>query len=208
MYFIGIYPTIGAPFSLTYFTAAIVPVILIQLWAVIYLIDPYKYEKSYYLFFGVYGIVNTFVFFLAIQKFLYFHMGATGVMPFIISVILFTSLLLGVNWMNWKALYTGTYHKLQQKTSIPISWLAIGGAGYVLGQIILSFIYTDSGFYTLMIICISILSLFTAFISVNIHKYFFISKNMDLVKQVYPEFGLPKSQRYIKKKKQKKEGKK
>lgn len=100
-----------------------------------------------------------------------------------------------MNWLHWKALYSGTYHKLQQMKGIPVSGAAIGGSGYVLGQIILSFIYSDSALYTLLIVGISIMSLFTAFCSVHIHKYFFISKNMDLVKQVYPEFGLPKSER-------------
>lgn len=204
MYFIGIYSTLGDPFSLSFFIAAIVPIAIIQLWAIIYLIDPYKFEKSYYLFFGVYGVVNTYVYFLAIQKFLYFHMGATGKVPFIIGVILFIALLVGMNWMNWKALYTGTYHKLQQKNNIPVSWIAISGLGYMLAQIILSFFYEESAVYTLLIICISLLSLMTAFFSVNIHKYFFIRKNMDLVKKVYPEFGLPKSERILERKKRKK----
>ncbi len=204
IYLIGILPIISVPFSFPFFIAAIIPVAIIQIWAIIYLIAHYKYEKSYYLYFGVYGVVNTYVYFLAIQKFIYLNLGATGYLPFIIGIVLFLALIFGVNWMNWKALYSGTYYKLQQKTSIPVSWIAIGGLGYVLGQIILSFIYSDSALYILLIVGISIVSLFTAFCSVHIHKYFFISKNMDLVKQVYPEFGLPLSERYTKRKKKKK----
>ena len=177
---------------------------ILQIWAVLYLIDPYKYEKSYDLYFGAYGVVNTYVYFLAIQKFIYFNMGATGYWPFLIGMVFFLALLLGVNWLHWKALYSGTYHKLQQKKGIPVSWIAIGGSGYVLGQIILSYIYTDSALYILLIVGISIMSLFTAFCSVHIHKYFFISKNMDLVKEVYPEFGMPKAERYTARQKKKK----
>lgn len=204
IYLLGILPIISVPFSLPFFIAAIIPVAIIQIWAIIYIIDPYKYEKSYYLYFGVFGVVNTYVYFIAIQKFMYFNMGATGYMPFIIGIVLFLVLIFGVNWMNWKALNSGTYYKLQQKTSIPVSWIAVGGLGYVLGQIILSFIYSDSALYILLIVGLSIVSLFTAFCSINIHKYFFISKNMDIVKQVYPEFGLPLSERYTKRKKTKK----
>ncbi|NYF23608.1 hypothetical protein [Sporosarcina sp. JAI121] len=40
--------------------------------------------------------------------------------------------------------------------------------------------------------------------SVIIHRYFHIVKNMDLGKQVYPEFGLPMSDRYTKPKKRNK----
>lgn len=201
MYFLGIFPLVGAPFSLPFFIAAIIPVAILQIWAIVYLIDPYKFEKSYYLFFGVYGVVNTYVFFISIQKILYTNMGATGSTPFITGLIMLIALLIGMNWMNWKALYSGTYHKLQQKSSISIGWVTVGGFGYVIAQIILSFFYSDSTVFIIIIVCSSILSLCTAFFSINIHKYFFISKNMDLVKQVYPEFGLPLSERQKKTKK-------
>ncbi|WP_211356403.1 hypothetical protein [Psychrobacillus lasiicapitis] len=206
---IGIIPIIGEPFSLPFLIAAIVPIAIIQIWAIIYLIDPYKNEKSYYLFFGIYGVVNTYVYFLVIQKLLYVNMGATGLWPFITGILLFILLIVGMNWMNWKSLYSGTYHRLQQKRTIPVSWIAIGGASYVLGQIVLSFIHTDSTLSIFLIVCISFLSLLTAFFSIYIHRYFFICKNLDIVKKLYPEFGLPKSERYKRKNKinRKKEGK-
>lgn len=194
----------GDPFSLTYFIFAIIPVAIIQIWAVIYFINPYKFEKSYYLFFGVYGVVNTFVYFLAIQKMIYINLSETGKMPFVLGLILFIALLVGVNWMNWKALYSGTYHKLQQKSSIPVSWLSIGGISYVLGQLILSFIVTDSAISILIIVLLSFFSIVTAFFSINIHRYFFICKNIEIVKQVYPDFGLPLSERHTRRKKTKK----
>lgn len=191
----------GDPFSLTYFSVALIPVAVIQIWAIIYLINPYKFEKSYYLFFGVYGVVNTFVYFLAIQKMIYINLSETGNLPFILGLILFIALLVGVNWMNWKALYSGTYLKLQQKSNIPFSWLSIGGISYVLGQFILSFIYTDSAISILVIVLLSFFSIVTAFFSIYIHRYFFICKNIEIVKQIYPDFGLPQSERFAKKKK-------
>ena len=114
MYFLGIFPLVGAPFSLPFFIAAVIPVAILQIWAIVYLIDPYRFEKSYYLFFGVYGVVNTYVFFISIQKILYTNMRATGSTPIITGVIMLIALLIGMNWMNWKALYSGTYHKLQR----------------------------------------------------------------------------------------------
>lgn len=106
--------------------------------------------------------------------------------------------------MNWKALYSETYYKLQQKRSIPVGWASLAGASYILGQIILSFIYTDSGISILIIVCLSLLSLFTAFLSINIHRYFFIQKNIEKVKDMFPEFGLPMVERHGYKKKIKK----
>ncbi|MFJ7970340.1 hypothetical protein [Psychrobacillus sp. NPDC096389] len=204
LYLIGLLPIVGEPFSFVYFIAAIIPIGIIQLWALIYLIAPYKFEKSYYLFFGIYGVVNTYIYFLVIQKLLYLNMGAQGRGPFLKGVLFFVALLVGVNLLNWKALYSGTYYKLQQKSTIPVSWLAIGGASYVLGQLILSFVYTDSAVFILLIVCISLLSLFTAFFSVYIHRYYFIGKNIELVMQMNPEFGMPLSKRHRKKKNLKK----
>lgn len=188
-------PILGVPFSLSFFLAAIIPVIIIQVWAIVYLIEPYKYEKSYYLFFGIYGVMNTYVFFLVILKLLYVNMEWKGITPFVINLILFFLLLGGINWLNWKALYSGTYYKLQQKRTIPVAWSAIGGSSYIIGQIILSFIYSNSAINILLIVLISFLSLWTAFLSINIHRYFFINKNIEIVKQRFPEFGLPKRKR-------------
>ena len=203
LYVVGMMPILAVPFSFPFFLAAIIPIIIIQVWAILYLVDPYKYEKSYYLFFGIYGVVNTYVFFLAILKLIYVNMEWKGSTPFVINLVLFILLLGGINWLNWKALYSGTYYKLQQKRTIPVVWTAIGGSSYIIGQIILSFIYSDSALNILFIVGLSILSLWTAFLSINIHRYFFINKNINIVKQRFPEFGLPKSERNAKRKKKK-----
>lgn len=129
------------------------------------------------------------------MKVIYVNMGWEGSTPFVINLVLFLLLLGGINWLNWKALYSGTYYKLQQKRTIPVAWAAIGGSSYIIGQIILSFIFSDSALNILFIVLVSFLSLWTAFLSINIHRYFFINKNIDLVKQRFPEFGLPKSER-------------
>ena len=196
-------PILGVPFSFTYFMAAIVPVAIIQIWALFYLFAPYKFEKSYYLFFGIYGVVNTFVYFLAIQKLLYLHLESVGKAPVIIGFTLFVSLLVSINWLNIKALYTGTYHKMQQMKSINVRYLSFAGIGYVIAQLILTFIYSESAKMIIFIVLLSLLSLITAYFSVYIHRYYYISKNMALVKQVYPTFGLPLNERQDESKKRK-----
>lgn len=64
------------------------------------------------------------------------------------------------------------------------------------GQLILSFVFSESTKMMIFIFLILVLSIFTAYFSIFIHRYFYIIKNMDFVKQVYPDFGLPKSERY------------
>lgn len=201
LYFTGIIPIIGEPFSFSFFIAAIIPIALISIWAIVYVIDPYKNEKSYYLFFGIYGIVNTYVFFLVVVKLLYVNIGVEGTKPFVLWLMLFIALLVGVNILNVKALNSGTYDKLQKKKSLNMSWAMIGALGYIVGQFILSFIYSDDAVSTLLIVLVSLLALLTSYFSVYIHRYYFIHKNIELVKQVYPNFSLPKSERNTRKKK-------
>lgn len=201
LYFTGIIPIIGEPFSFSFFIAAIIPIALISIWAIVYVIDPYKNEKSYYLFFGIYGIVNTYVFFLVVVKLLYVNIGVEGTKPFVLWLMLFIALLVGVNILNVRALNSGTYDKLQKKKSLNMSWAMIGALGYIVGQFILSFIYSDDAVSTLLIVLVSLLALLTSYFSVYIHRYYFINKNIELVKQVYPNFSLPKSERNTRKKK-------
>lgn len=78
LYVFGMIPIVVVPFSLSFLLAAIIPITIIQLWAIVYLIDPYKYEKTYYLFFGIYGAVNTYVYFLVILKLIYVNMEWRG----------------------------------------------------------------------------------------------------------------------------------
>ncbi|WP_156142521.1 hypothetical protein [Rossellomorea aquimaris] len=111
-----------------------------------------------------------------------------------IGLIMFLSLLLIINWINIRLLYSGTYSRLQKGEKIvnlsPIT--AATGIGYVFAQLILSSIFVDSTKTLIIIGVLSLLSVATAFFSTSIHKYFYIKKNIEKVKQVYPQFGLPK----------------
>jgi hypothetical protein len=91
---------LGEPFSSAFFWGAVIPVVLLHIWAIPYIADPFKYEKSYYLFLGVYGIVNTYIYFLVIQKFLYVNIGIDSKMPFIAGLVLLIALL--VSFLNFQ----------------------------------------------------------------------------------------------------------
>lgn len=152
------------------------------------MIAPYTFERSYYLFFGVYGVINTFVYFLVIQKLIYSHFQLIGVVPFVLGSILFASLLF---------VYSGTYSRLQKgEKAVNLSAIASAtGFGYVLAQLILSSFFVESVKILIIIGVFSILSVATAYFSTSIHKYFYIRRNIEKVKQVYPQFGLPKKLR-------------
>lgn len=194
---IGLLPILGEPFSYAYFWSAVVPVALLHIWAILYLAAPYTFEKSYYLFFGIYGIVNTYLYFLVIQKFLYVHAGLAGNVPFTIGVLLLMGLLVFFQLFNHRLLYSGAYVRLQRydhkfKLS-PV--LTASSIGYVIAHILLSSFMTESLFIIIIITGVSILSILTAFFSTSVHRYYFIRKHEETVKKIYPQFGLPKRER-------------
>ncbi|MGG3889380.1 hypothetical protein [Metabacillus fastidiosus] len=194
---IGVLPILAYPFSYKFFIAAIIPVACLHLWAIMYVVAPYKYERSYYLFFGIYGLINTYIYFLVIQKLLYNHLLIQGSTAFITGIIFFIALIIFMNWLNIRFLYSETYANLQEKktskTMAPIT--AAAGLGYVIAQLVLTFIYSTSIKLAIIIIALSILSVITAYFSTFIHRYFFILKNEEMIKKVRPEFGLPKKMR-------------
>ncbi|MDQ0187962.1 hypothetical protein P4U90_13245 [Cytobacillus kochii] len=195
---LGILPLLSEPFSYGYFLAGIIPIIFIHLWAIIYIFDPYKYEHSYYLFFGVYGIINTYVYFLLIQKLLDAHiLEGNHTIIFVIGFILFLALIIAMQFANMKMFKTGTYKKLQEKgNNIQISpIIAASGIGYIISQLIITFIYDYSLRMLIYVFLFGLLSILTAYFSTYVHRYFYIKKHKEVVKQVYPEFGLPKSKR-------------
>jgi hypothetical protein len=196
---LGLLPLVSVPFSYPFFLAAIIPVAILHLWAIVYIIAPYRFEHSYYLFFGVYGIINTYVFFLTIQKLLYAHIKMEGSLSFIIGSIIFIGLIIIMNWINIKALHSGTYAALQKKGNTMNISKAIfaAGIGYVLSQIILTFIFSEEIKIMIFTFLLATLSILTAYFSIFIHRYFYMKKHKDKLKQVYPDFGLPKKSRRI-----------
>ncbi|KAA0566053.1 hypothetical protein F0342_05040 [Bacillus sp. CH30_1T] len=50
---IGVLFLLGEPMVPLFYWSGIIPLVFIHLWAIQYVIAPYKFEKSYYLFFGV-----------------------------------------------------------------------------------------------------------------------------------------------------------
>jgi len=193
----GLLPILGDPFSPLFFELAIGPIVFIHVWGILYILAPYKFEKSYYLFFGIYGVMNTYVYFLVIQKFLYMNLGVTSIAPFIVGVTSLLALLVFIQYFNLRMLHSGTYAKLQtnKQTRNMSPYINAAGFGYVLAQIFMSSLFADSFISFVLMFIIALMSIVTAYFSIYIHRYIFIRRNYDIVKKLYPEFGLPKKQR-------------
>jgi hypothetical protein len=197
MDFLGLLPLLSIPFFAPLFWAALIPIICIHLWALFYIIAPYKFEKSYYLYLGVFGIINTYVYFLVIQKFLYIHIHVEGSSYFVIGILLMLFLLATFQILNVKMLFSGTYTKLQNGESkfnvTPI--VAASSFGYIIAQFLMSYLVTDSAYMIAMIIAYSVVSILPAYLSTYIHRFIYIKNNYEKVIKSYPDFGKPKTSR-------------
>ena len=191
--FCGLLPLLGVPRVWPLFMIAFVPAMIINLWGILYLVDPYRFELSFYLYFGIYGFVNTFVFSITLVKILYAHLHVSSVWPILLTLLLVNSLPFVMNWWNYKMLYRGTYAKLQHKKDwkIPLWPFLIIIAGIGLLRFVALNGSEAAGMFALFI-CLAFLTILTSFISTNVHKYFFLKKHMETILKLHPLFGQPK----------------
>lgn len=139
------------------------------------IIDPYRFELSYYLYLGVQG------------KF-----------SLIFTLIVVNSLPFPMNWVNYKLLYSSTYVKLQSGNQKFPTWaLALMGAPG-LGHTIylwIDYIGSDALIWMTLYTVLFLLSIIVSYMSSSIHRYFFFKKRMEIVLKVYPYFAQPKNAR-------------
>lgn len=198
----GFLPLISIPFSPAIFWAGIFPIVLVNLWGIVCLIAPYKFERAFYLFIGVLGFVTTYTYFLVIQKFFYIHIGIEHSSFFFFGFFALIALLLFFQLSYYRVLKKQTVPRIHEKGAGinlgPI--VTMSSFGYIITQLLMSSFVTDSFQLVILSICLSALSVFTAFLSLWIQKYFFIKRHYDTVKRLRPNFNCPKQERYSKKK--------
>ncbi|AOV06592.1 hypothetical protein [Sporosarcina ureilytica] len=193
--FIGLLPLIGDPFVYSFFIIAFIPTMIINIWGILYVIDPYRFELSYYLYLGIYSVVNVFVYSLVLAKLMVTQFGVQGIFSIVLILLVMNSLPLIMNWLNVRLLYSGTYLKLQTGKWKTPTWalflIASPGVGYVIYGLVNSF-GNEIAIRGLFFLCIFVLSIIVAFFSASIHRYFFLKRNIEAVRKVYPAFGRPK----------------
>ncbi|RWZ54501.1 hypothetical protein EQV77_14615 [Halobacillus fulvus] len=195
---VGVLPLLGVPFSPALFWAGIIPATVMNLWGLLYIIAPYKFEKSYFLFIGVLGLVTTYVYFLVIQKFLYLHIGVESSFYFIFGLFLLLALLVSMGILNHTYFFGGSYYDPEKKsigTFNTSPYVTASGVGYIIAQFIMSSFVTDSFQMVVLIAVMALLSVVTAFFATFLHRYFFIIENEQALKNTYHDFGLPKKLR-------------
>ncbi|TGB03469.1 hypothetical protein [Halobacillus salinus] len=194
----GMLPLLAVPFSNEYFYAAVVPAFLVLIWGILQFIAPYRLEKLHHLYVGVSGFALTYIYFLVTQKLIYLHIGATHIGYFIAGLVLFVLLLVAMWKTNIRYLFEGSYYDPNKRHLWGGSNQLIvkaSGVGYVLGQVLLSIVAGDSITMIIIILCLSLFAIFTAFMGTFVHRYWYIHQNIEAVRSLNPGYSLPNKDR-------------
>ncbi|WP_257349844.1 hypothetical protein [Pseudalkalibacillus decolorationis] len=170
--------------------------VIINVWALLYIIAPYRFEMSFYLFFGTWGLFTSFIMFLVIQEVLYYIMGLRTFTFFYSAFFLFVLSIIYIQ--SFHLLYVNGKVKLPNDGSRK-NWTILFAISPVLlfysVQFVLPVIY---GNYTGALILLGgecFLILYPIFCIKYIHQYYFLVKNKQALKDKYPELDLPKKER-------------
>ncbi|MYL64455.1 hypothetical protein GLW07_13945 [Bacillus hwajinpoensis] len=195
--FMGFLPSLIGSFSKLFFIAALVPAIILNLWTLVYILAPFKLEKSFHLFIGIFSIVSTYLYWLGIEKIIYIDIGVKGNVPFTIG--LFTLVLclaifyFYTRYRFQRAKYPQTNREREKLSGfdILVSVAIIMGSNQLWRFINITGVmvsYVQIGLFCLM-------SFITLHMIGSLHPYNFIRKNIKVVQKVYPDFEISKKER-------------
>ncbi len=161
------------------------------------MIAPYRFESSFHLFFGIWGLFTSFIMFLVIQKFLYNLFPFQSLQFFFISLRLYILSIIAVQVLHLLFLY-GKLSPLKGPRRNWAPLVAITPAlSYVIGQFIFSIILSDDLKALIFVACESMIILYPVFCIKFIHQYYFSRKNKHALNEKYPKLNAPKKQRKL-----------
>lgn len=172
----------------------IIPTLILNLWAIIYVIAPYRFESSFVLFKGGWGLLTSFLYFLVVEKFLYDIIHFETLFPFFFGLFFYMITIVAVIVIQHLLIY--------DKMKIPKgpgAWpkvmAFIPALSYMFGQILFSAIKSDDT-KTLIFACgMIVLEIFPVLFIKCIHQYFFFMKHREALLAKYPNLDKPKKQR-------------
>ncbi|MCM2589792.1 hypothetical protein [Rossellomorea marisflavi] len=194
---LGVLPLLSDPFHRGFFWAGMIPVILMHIWGIVYLVAPFKFERSYFLYMGVLGVAVAYLYFIVSQKLMYVNVGVEGPLYAVISAVLLVAALIFFQIFNYRMLYSGTYDRLDEDPSSfnlsPI--ITASSIGYIVAQFLISLTVSQSFKMMVLVAAYSVLILIMAYIATYLHRYMYILQNPEQLKSMYSGFGRPKKER-------------
>ncbi|TCP31198.1 hypothetical protein EV207_10381 [Scopulibacillus darangshiensis] len=195
---LGFLPLLGIPRLPFFINLAIIPVIILNIWLLVYIIAPYRFELSFTLFQGVWGVLTSFLYFLVTQKFLYNILHFETLLFFYLGLALYLISVSGV--IIIQHLSINGKIKIPEGPGAWTKWIAIvPGFSYVFGQMIFSIIKSDDIKALIFVGCILGAMIFPILFVKLLHQYFFFIKNKDALLAKYPTLNKPKKERIFQK---------
>ncbi|MCA0993812.1 hypothetical protein [Pseudalkalibacillus hwajinpoensis] len=195
--FMGFFPYLIGPFSITFFVAALVPAIIINLWMIVYVLAPYKLEATFDLLVGAFSIVSAYLYWLGSEKLLYINLGIQGISAFLLGLILLLLLVTFFYFYTRYQIRLGKYKRNKHHQHHQSGLGILGSVAIIIGISQLgNFMTTTEKMditFTIGILCL--ISCFTLFLIGNYHYYRFIKSNHHIIRKVYPDFSKRKKHR-------------
>ncbi|WP_079527539.1 hypothetical protein [Halobacillus hunanensis] len=194
--FMGLYMLFGHSELGFIFNLGLVPVIILNVWSVLYIIAPYRYELSFVLFYGVWGLLTSFVHFLVIQKFLYNIVQFESLGFFYVGLIFYLLSVSSVLVMQHLTLLDN--FKIQEGPGTWPKWVAvIPGFSYLFAQFVFTAIQSGDIKSLIFVGALTLVTIYPILAVKLIHQYFFLIKYKEELMVKYPVLGRPKKSRNL-----------
>lgn len=181
MDFFGFFPLYFTPGLKIFVDLAIIPVVIFNIWSLLYFIAPYRFELSFVLFQGLWGVFTSFLFFLVAEKFFYHILHIESFLFFYLGLVFYLMSLVGVIVIE----YLWVYDKVkipEGPGSWPKAMAFVPALSYMIGQFIFTAIKNEN-ITGLIFAGIISLAMFIPFLFVRfVHQYFFLIGHKETLK--------------------------
>ncbi|MBM7643979.1 hypothetical protein JOD45_000170 [Scopulibacillus daqui] len=178
-----------------YYDMNLITMLVGDLLGLIFIVAPYKFEREFLLYLGLYGFFAIINCFATSQSLIIGELGFTNKLITYIDIVLLLIVGFGFYIFHIWALKNDYYVKTSNSINVTIIIIAVGIA-YLSSQVGSTF-FTNIDFETLSLIIGLQLFIIVGFIMTTfVHKYIYILKHEQDLKKMYPYLGQSKKQRF------------
>ncbi|MFD2922404.1 hypothetical protein ACFS6F_01455 [Halobacillus naozhouensis] len=200
--FMGLYMLFGHSELGFIFNIGLIPVIILNLWSILYVVAPYRFELSFVLFYGIWGLLTSFLHFLVIQKFLYNIVQFESLLFFYLGLTFYLFSIISVLVIQHLSLYDKI--KIPEGPGAWPKWVAIiPGFSFLFAQLVFSAINSEDVKALIFVGGLTLVMIYPVLAVKLVHQYFFLKKHKKELSARYSGLGKSKKDRIFNGKKSK-----
>ncbi|MBM7643978.1 hypothetical protein JOD45_000169 [Scopulibacillus daqui] len=192
----GLLSLIYSP-SAFYFYLSIIPMILGDLFGLLFIIAPYKYELLFVLYTGLFGVFSSLTCFSCSQVLMIHDLKLRDQWIPIINLLLLIISGVLMYIFHFRALYNDYYANTSSVVSFPLISI-VTGIGYLSTQVFTVLFHNVNVEDISLIIALEAWSVGGLLISTCIHKYFYMLQHKKELIEKEPDLGMTKKERFRK----------